>query len=86
MGNSSDRPILEAILGREKRPAFLGVIGSKSKKGVLTRELKEAGIDGLLSESFECPVGLKIGSNQPSEIAISIAAQLLQRRDALRKE
>jgi xanthine/CO dehydrogenase XdhC/CoxF family maturation factor len=30
-------------------------------------------------------MGLPIGSNHPQEIAISIAAQLLQERDKLRK-
>lgn len=84
MGHSSDRPILEAIFKRDPQPAFVGVIGSKSKKSVLVRELRELGVDVHRAESFLCPVGLKIGTNQPSEIAISITAQLLERRDVLR--
>lgn len=85
MGHSSDKPVLEAMFKRSIQPAFVGVIGSKSKRGVLVRELRESGVAVELAESFVCPVGLKIGTNQPSEIAISIAAQLLERRDASRR-
>ena len=85
MGHSSDKPVLEAMFKRPAQPAFVGVIGSKSKRGVLVRELKECGVTPELAESFVCPVGLRIGTNQPSEIAVSIVAQLLERRDALRR-
>lgn len=82
MGHSSDKPVLEAIFKSDDQPAFVGVIGSKTKKAVLVRELKESGVGQELAESFVCPVGLKIGTNQPAEIAISIVAQLLEKRDA----
>ena len=42
---------------------------------------REDGIQEGLLESLECPVGLAIGGNAPAEIAISIAAQLLERRN-----
>ena len=84
MGHAVDRPILEAIFRAGIKPAFLGAIGSRSKRGVLLRELSEAGIPREVAESLVCPIGLPIGTNQPAEIAISIAAQLLQRRDQLR--
>ena len=44
------------------------------------RELREHGIDEALINAMACPVGLPIGSNDPQEIAIGIAAQLLERR------
>lgn len=83
MGHSTDRPILSAIFSHDKTPAYLGVIGSKSKRGALIRELKSDGIADNQADRFLCPIGLPIGTNQPGEIAISIAAQLLQRRDEL---
>lgn len=86
MGHSTDRPILSAIFSEKKTPAYLGVIGSKSKRGALIRELKTDGIAADRAEGFLCPIGLPIGTNQPGEIAISIAAQLLQRRDELATE
>ena len=84
MGHAADRPILEAIFQSGIQPAFLGAIGSRSKRGVLLRELGESGISREIAEQLVCPLGLPIGTNQPAEIAISIAAQLLQRRDELR--
>ena len=85
MGHSTDRPILEAIFKDGIEPAYLGVIGSKSKKGALVRELKENGVDESVAHQFVCPMGLKFGTNQPAEIAISIVAQLLEYRDAKRQ-
>lgn len=81
MGHATDRPVLAKIFKNQIKPAYLGVIGSKSKRGALVRELKADGIDAKTAEGFLCPIGLPIGSNQPSEIAISIAAQLLEHRD-----
>lgn len=84
MGHSTDLPVLTKIFKKQISPAYLGVIGSKSKRGVLLRELKSEGIDAKTAESFLCPIGLPFGSNQPAEIAVSIVAQLLEHRDALK--
>jgi xanthine dehydrogenase accessory factor len=83
MGHATDRPILATIFKNQIHPAYLGVIGSKTKRGVLLRELKADGITAETAENFLCPIGLPIGSNQPAEIAISIVAQLLEHRDCL---
>ncbi len=81
-GHSSDFPVLRDLLSREQPPPFLGVIGSLSKRATLLRELREAGIPEETSARLVCPLGLPIGGNSPQEIAISIAAQLLQARDS----
>ncbi len=81
MGHRTDRPILRRVFELDRHFAYLGVIGSHAKRKVLIRELKEDGIPDSLVEQFECPIGLPLGNNQPSEIAISIAAQLIQLRD-----
>jgi xanthine dehydrogenase accessory factor len=81
MGHRTDRPILEAILRRGVLPAYLGVIGSQAKRSVLVRELAAAGIDAEVIKQMRCPIGLNLGQNQPGEIAISIAAELIQVRD-----
>ena len=88
MGHKTDRPILQAILERKmKDPNFelpyLGVIGSQAKRKVLVRELTDEGIPAELSEQFRCPIGLPLGSNQPGEIAVSVAGELIQCRDAV---
>ena len=83
MGHSSDKPILLAILklysqGLKPFP-YLGVIGSKAKAHKLHQDVVEAGLEDKYP--FYCPIGLAIGSNDPQEIAISIAAQLIEERD-----
>ena len=83
MGHSTDRPVLRGLFEHVTDPVYVGVIGSKSKRGALVRELKTDGIPDPLLQKIICPIGLPIGTNQPAEIAISIAAQLLQQRDAI---
>jgi xanthine dehydrogenase accessory factor len=80
-GHKSDLPVLVEIFRRGRVFTYLGVIGSKSKAAVLRRELTEAGIDKG-QQVFHCPLGLSIGTNHPGEIAVSIAAQLLEARDS----
>ncbi len=82
MGHATDLPILTEIL-RSRTFPYLGVIGSHSKAIVLRRDLAAAGLPESAQNAFHCPVGLDIGSNHPFEIAISIVAQMLQRRDGL---
>jgi xanthine dehydrogenase accessory factor len=76
-GHSRDRPVLREVLRRFPEIPFLGVIGSASKRAVLLRELREDGFEDAVLEKIHCPVGLPMGGNDPAEIAISIAAQLL---------
>ncbi|MFZ4775474.1 MAG: xanthine dehydrogenase accessory protein XdhC [Terrimicrobiaceae bacterium] len=77
-GHRTDRPILERILKTRRFP-YLGVIGSASKAAVLRRELRESGV---AEPDFRCPIGLPLGKDTPEEIAISIAAEMLQVRGA----
>ena len=81
MGHRTDRPILEAILRRGVDLPYLGVIGSQAKRKVLVRELVDAGLSAATAEAFRCPIGLPLGTNQPGEIAVSVAAEMIQCRD-----
>ena len=81
-GHATDLPVLAEILQTRDAP-YIGVIGSSQKASLLKRELKSENISPEKIESFHCPMGLSIGNNTPSEIAISIVAQLIQRRDEL---
>jgi xanthine dehydrogenase accessory factor len=64
-----------------KTPAhYIGVVGSR-RKAKLTRETLRG--EGFTEEQLDriiTPIGLEIGSETPAEIAISIAAQLIQVR------
>ena len=83
MGHATDRPILLEILRGRDFP-YLGVIGSAAKAARLKKDVVEAGLPPQLRDAFFCPVGLDVGSNHPVEIAVSVAAQLLQQRDRVR--
>jgi xanthine dehydrogenase accessory factor len=80
MGHATDRPILRRALMERSFP-FIGVIGSDSKAEILRRELAADGVPPELASRFHCPIGLDFGTNNPREIAISVAAQLLTERD-----
>lgn len=81
-GHATDLPIVRLILKRNQA-AFIGVIGSEPKARTLRGVLLKEGFTEDAVNKIHCPVGLPIGSNAPTEIAVSIAAQLLQTRDAL---
>lgn len=79
-GHATDVPVLREVLSRHPGIPFLGAIGSASKRAALLRDLREAGVGEPLLEKITCPLGLPIGGNDPHEIAISIAAQLLEKK------
>ena len=82
-GHASDLPVLEGAFRRGCFP-FVGCIGSGAKAARLRGDLVRAGISEADLGRLRCPLGLDIGGNSPQEIAVSIAAQLLQERDRWR--
>lgn len=80
MGHGTDLPILLEIL-RTKQFPYLGVIGSRVKAVRLKKDIEEANLPASCKDAFYCPIGLDLGNNHPHEIAISVAAQLIQERD-----
>ena len=71
-----DFEIIAMALQQETK--YLGLIGSETKRvrfhNMLVREMKiTEGMTRVI-----CPIGLEIGGDAPKEIAISVAAQLLQ--------
>ncbi len=67
------------LLGVAGKPfPFIGVMGSKAKIAAIFKELRAAGISESDLQKITAPVGLPMRSNTPQEIAISVAAQLLQ--------
>jgi xanthine dehydrogenase accessory factor len=79
MGHTTDKPILLEILRTRTFP-YLGVIGSNAKAKRLRGDVIDAGLPEEQTRAFLCPMGLELGSNHPHEIAISVAAQMLQKR------
>ncbi|MCB8879131.1 xanthine dehydrogenase accessory protein XdhC [Acidisoma cellulosilytica] len=75
-----DFDLTEAALRRPDL-SFIGTIGSETKRARFVSRLRKAGLDEATLGLLCCPVGLPdVGSKLPAEIAISVVAQLLQRR------
>ncbi len=78
-GHNHDEEALFHIIKRN--PKFVGMIGSKRKIKLIFDDLIRNGIDAELLDRVRAPIGLEIGSQTVPEIAISIAAQLIQHRN-----
>jgi len=77
-GHSFDKEVLAQMLRTDAK--YIGMIGSRSKKAHTYNLLREEGFtDNDLSRVF-CPIGLSINADTPEEIAVSIAAELVQVR------
>nr|WP_086933565.1 xanthine dehydrogenase accessory protein XdhC [Agarilytica rhodophyticola] len=73
-----DYQLLEAVLDR-KDSAYIGLIGSDAKAARFRKRLKSASFSDADIDSVHCPVGLSdVPGKQPIEVAVSIAAQLIQ--------
>ena len=78
-GHEKDAEALRAVIGRPA--AYIGMIGSKTKVGLMRRAFLEKG--WAKAEEWDrvrAPIGLAIGSKTVEEIAVSIAAELVQVR------
>ncbi len=80
-GHSTDLPVALKIFNLISEPTYLGIMGSKVKSIHIRNDIKNAGILAEKIEKIKCPIGMGFGSNQPQEIALSIAAQLIEMRD-----
>ena len=73
-----DRDLCEAILKRDDFQ-FLGLIGSKTKLRRFTKYFRQSGFSEAQLANLTCPIGIDgIQSKEPSAIAVSVSAQLLQ--------
>lgn len=59
---------------------YIGVIGSKAKTAGVQRQLREQGFTDEDFARITTPIGLDIKAETPAEIAISIAAQMIEVR------
>lgn len=79
-GHRHDEQALAAVISRGAR--YVGMIGSRRKVKLIFDDLREMGHDEADLLSVRAPIGLDIGSVTVEEIAMSIAAQLVQVRRA----
>ena len=73
---------VRGLLGAKDLPFhFIGVMGSQPKIAEIIEQLKSEDISNDQLSKFTAPVGIPMASNTPEEIAVSVAAQILQNRD-----
>ena len=75
-GYRTDDLAVRALL--PKRFRYFGLLGSKAKIGKLFETYRLAGIPEERLKQIKAPAGLAIHSQTPEEIAISIAAEIIQ--------
>lgn len=78
-GHQADMECLELILNRPF--GYVGMIGSRAKVTRVMNTLQQKGYDRQLLKQVHAPIGLDIGGQTPKEIAVSIIAQLIQKRN-----
>ena len=79
-GHQHDESALHSVVESDAR--YIGLIGSRRKIKLIFDDLMEAGISTQRLQRVYAPIGLNINSKTVPEIAVSIAAQLIQIRNA----
>lgn len=77
-GHRYDTECLRSILKKEN--AYIGMMGSKVRAKEVKKVLVAEGFLEEVTEKIYSPIGFNIGGETPEEIAVSIAAQLIQVR------
>ena len=75
-------PALETVLPKD--PRFIGLVGSRRHTGHHLEALRAKGVAEEVIAKIQSPVGLDLGAQTPSEIALSILAGIVAIRRANR--
>lgn len=75
-GHETDFQILRWLL---RSPVdYIGCLGSKKKIALTKERLRAEGLTNKQIDRLHAPVGLAVGAETPAEIAVSIAAEMIQ--------
>ncbi|NPA68545.1 MAG: XdhC family protein [Chlorobi bacterium] len=75
----NDKKVLSKLIN--KNFAYLGMMGSKNKVAEVFDMLKKEGVPESLIKKVSAPIGVPIKSETPQEIAVSIAAEIINVRN-----
>lgn len=82
-GHKEDGVVLAALAARaqsDAAPRFLGMIGSRTKRALLFRQLREDGVGEEFLSTVRSPVGLDLGARSHEEIAVAVVGELISVR------
>ncbi|HIE2214486.1 TPA: XdhC family protein [Clostridioides difficile] len=77
-GHLYDSSALEWALKRET--GYIGMIGSRTKIGLTYEKLMKKGFKKEELSKVHAPIGIKLNAQTPAEIAVCIAAELINCR------
>jgi xanthine dehydrogenase accessory factor len=63
-------------------PEYLGVVASARRFAAMRDTLLAQGVTAEALDTIRCPAGLNLGGRRPEEIALSILAEIVERRHA----
>ena len=74
-GHGHDQKVLEKAI---QTPAqYIGLLGSRRKIQVIVKGLLDQGLPPQAFSRLYAPIGIRIGSETPEEIAVSVVAELI---------
>lgn len=81
VGYRTDEVVIRQLLHKNLR--YLGVLGSSAKMKTLLDQLRGEGVPQAQLARIHTPIGLKINSRTPEEIAVSIAGEVIRVKNAI---
>ncbi len=81
LGYKFDEIVIRKLF--DKNFKYFGVLGSRAKMKTLLKTLEKEGFDKEKLAKIRTPVGLKINSRTPEEIAVSIAAEIIAVKNSI---
>jgi xanthine dehydrogenase accessory factor len=84
LGYQSDEIVIRRLF--DKNFKYFGVLGSRAKMATLLKNLKKEGFPKEKLNKIRTPIGLRINSQTPEEIAVSIAAEIIAVKNAVRQK
>lgn len=82
-GHAQDTGCLRQVLSWPLKPPYVGMIGSRHRTAETLKMLAAEGFAAETLQKVHTPIGLKIGAQTPAEIAVSIAAEIIQELNSL---
>ncbi len=76
LGFAFEEIVIRRLIDKDFK--YFGVLGSRAKMATLFNELKKEGFSEEKLNQIHTPIGLPINSHTPEEIAVSIAAEIIQ--------
>jgi len=79
--HAGDSATLKSVINKNVK--YIGLMGSKRKIKSIFDALREDGVDEKLFERVHTPIGIEIEAESPEEIAISIAAEVIKKKNSI---